>query len=247
MRQFGLIGKTLKHSFSKKYFTERFGDEGIEDCQYDLFEFSDISEIQNLVDHYSGTLAGLNVTIPYKKEIMPYLDELDENAAEIGAVNTIKILGDGRLKGYNTDYLGFINSLQDGWNLSNKKALVLGTGGASEAIKKALQDIGIPFQSVSRNASEISISYEDANNGDWANTHQLIINTTPLGTYPDVATKPTLPYDQLTDQHLLFDLVYNPEVTAFLQKGIDKGAKIKNGYAMLVGQAEASWKIWNEK
>ena len=246
MRQFGLIGKTLKHSFSKKYFTERFGDEGIEDCQYDLFELSDISEIQNLVDHYSSTLAGLNVTIPYKKEIMPYLDELDENAAEIGAVNTIKILGDGRLKGYNTDYLGFINSLQDGWNLSNKKALVLGTGGASEAIKKALKDIGIPFQSISRNASKTSISYEDVNNSDWISTHQLIVNTTPLGTYPDVDTKPTLPYDQLTDQHLLFDLVYNPEVTAFLQKGIDKGAKIKNGYTMLVGQAEASWKIWND-
>ncbi|SMD38858.1 shikimate dehydrogenase [Reichenbachiella faecimaris] len=246
MRQFGLIGKTLKHSFSKNYFSEKFNKEGIQNSEYELFELDAIAEFQNLVDHYSDTLAGLNVTIPYKKEVMDFLDELDDNAAEIGAVNTIKVLEDGRLKGYNTDYLGFINSLQEGWDLSNKKALVLGTGGASEAIKKALKDLAIPFQSVSRKASEASISYDEVNTGDWVQKHQLIINTTPLGTYPEVDTKPLLPYNLLSDQHLLFDLVYNPAITAFLQEGLDAGAKIKNGHTMLIGQAEASWKIWND-
>lgn len=246
MRQFGLIGKTLKHSFSKNYFTEKFNKEGITNCQYELFELGAISEFQNLVDHYSNTLAGLNVTIPYKKEVMEFLDEMDDNAAEIGAVNTIKVTKGEKLKGYNTDYLGFIHSLQDGWDLSHKKALVLGTGGASEAIKKALKDLNIPFQSVSRKNSEDSIDYNQVIQDNWVQTHQLIINTTPLGTYPDMDKKPSLPYEQLSDQHLLFDLVYNPEVTAFLQEGLDRRAKTKNGYAMLVGQAEASWKIWNE-
>lgn len=246
MRQFGLIGKTLKHSFSKKYFSEKFENEGITNSSYELFELAEISEIQNLIDHYSDSLAGLNVTIPYKKEVIVFLDELDANAEEIGAVNTIKILKEGKLKGYNTDYLGFINSLQEDWDLSDKKALVLGTGGASEAIKKALSDLNIPYQSISRKASDHSVSYEEVNTKNLVQTHQLIINTTPLGTYPDVETKPSLPYDQLTDQHLMFDLVYNPEVTAFLQEGLDKGAKIKNGHKMLIGQAEASWKIWND-
>ncbi|MDW3210970.1 MAG: shikimate dehydrogenase [Reichenbachiella sp.] len=246
MRQFGLIGKTLKHSFSKKYFSEKFENEEIANSHYELFELAEISEIQNLIDYYSDSLAGLNVTIPYKKEVMAYLDELDPKAEEIGAVNTIKISKEGKLKGYNTDYLGFIDSLQEGWDLSGKKALVLGTGGASEAIKRALTDLNIPFQSVSRKASESNISYEDLNGKNWVHTHHLIINTTPLGTYPDIETKPFLPYDQITDRHLLFDLVYNPEVTAFLQEGLNRGAKIKNGHKMLIGQAEASWKIWND-
>lgn len=246
MRQFGLIGKTLKHSFSKKYFIEKFENEGIEHCHYELFELEEISEIQNLIDHYSDSIAGLNVTIPYKKEVMAYLDELDPNAEEIGAVNTIKISKEGKLKGYNTDYLGFIDSLQEGWDLSGKKALVLGTGGASEAIKMALHNLNIPFQSVSRKSSDSSISYESLNESNWVDSHHLIINTTPLGTYPQVDTKPDIPYNQFSDQHLLFDLVYNPEVTAFLQEGLNKKAKIKNGHKMLIGQAEASWKIWND-
>ncbi|MEP2025887.1 shikimate dehydrogenase, partial [Reichenbachiella sp.] len=139
-----------------------------------------------------------------------------------------------------------INSLQANWDLTNKKALVLGTGGASEAIKKALKDLNIPFQSISRKSSATAISYEEVMAGEYVQNNHLIINTTPLGTFPEVDTKPQLPYDQLSDQHLLFDLVYNPEVTAFLQEGLDRGAKIKNGYNMLVGQAEASWKIWND-
>ncbi|UXX78138.1 shikimate dehydrogenase [Reichenbachiella carrageenanivorans] len=245
MRQFGLIGRTLKHSFSKKYFAEKFTKEGIENHQYDLFELTTITEFPTLIKKYTNDLVGLNVTIPYKKEVMAYLDELDENANTIGAVNTIKVTPEGKLKGYNTDYSGFINSLKNNWDLSNKKALVLGTGGASEAIKKALTDLNIPFLSISRTASDQTLSYEQAIQGDWVRTHELIINTTPLGTYPDVDTKPNLPYEQLTDKHLLFDLVYNPEVTAFLQEGLNKGAQIKNGYAMLVGQAEASWQIWN--
>lgn len=245
MRQFGLIGRTLKHSFSKKYFAEKFTKEGIENHQYDLFELTTISEFPALIEKYDNDLVGLNVTIPYKKEVMAYLDELDENAAVIGAVNTIKVTSEGKLKGFNTDYLGFINSLKNNWDLANKKALVLGTGGASEAIKKALTDLSIPFQSVSRKATDQTLSYEQVAQGDWVGTHKLVINTTPLGTYPDVETKPDLPYEQLSDQHLLFDLVYNPEVTAFLQEGLNKGAQIKNGYVMLVGQAEASWEIWN--
>ena len=247
MIQFGLIGKTLKHSFSKKYFTEKFETEGINDCQYDLFELAEISEFSNLIKKYDNQLRGLNVTIPYKKEVIPYLDELDKNADIIQAVNTIKVLPNGKLKGYNTDYYGFINALKEDWDLSNKKALVLGTGGASLAIKKALTDLGILFQSVSRNSTKSAVSYEHIFDGEWIGEHELIINTTPLGTYPAIDEKPKLPYDQLTNQHLLFDLVYNPEVTSFLQEGLDSGAKIKNGYTMLVGQAEASWSIWNEK
>lgn len=246
MRQFGLIGRTLKHSFSKKYFSEKFEKEGIQNHQYDLYELPTIESFPELIKTHQQNLAGLNVTIPYKKEVMAYINQLDEVAAEIGAVNTIKVMEDGSLKGYNTDYTGFINSLKEGWDLSNKKALVLGTGGASEAIKKALKDLDIPFQSISRNSSDSTISYEELNQGDRVSTHHLIVNTTPLGTYPDVDQKPDLPYEQLTDQHLLFDLVYNPEVTAFLQEGLNKNAKIKNGYAMLVGQAEASWEIWNK-
>lgn len=245
MRQFGLIGKTLKHSFSKKYFSEKFQNENVQECQYDLFELESISEFPELILKYRETLVGLNVTIPYKKEVIPFLDELDENAAAIQAVNTIKRLPNGQLKGYNTDYIGFLNSLKAGWELSQIKALVLGTGGASQAVKKALKDLNIPYQSVSRQSSDMSISYEDISKGNWVSEYQLIINTTPLGTHPNVDEKPALPYDQLSPGHLLFDLVYNPETTAFMQEGLNRGAQVKNGYAMLVGQAEEAWKIWN--
>lgn len=247
MRQFGLIGKTLKHSFSKKFFAEKFEKEKIEDCQYDLFELANISEFPKLVNQYENQLHGINVTIPYKKEVIQFLDELEENANAIQAINTIKILPNGKLKGYNTDYYGFMTALKEGWDLSDKNALVLGTGGASLAIKKALADLGISFQSVSRNPGNDCITYKALHVEDWLQKHELIINTTPLGTYPAEGEKPDLPYHQLTSQHLLFDLVYNPEMTSFMKEGVKRNAQVKNGYKMLVGQAEASWKIWNEK
>ena len=247
MNVFGLIGRTLKHSFSKKYFTDRFEDESRIDSEYHLFELDTIDKFPQLISKFSSELKGLNVTIPYKKEVMAFLDELDENARIIEAVNTITISPNGKLKGYNTDYIGFKNAISE-WDLINKKALVLGTGGASNAVRKVLTDLNIEFLMVSRSKSEHTITYDEISvNPDLLSSHQIIINTTPLGTYPDIEGIPNLPYDVLTDQHLLFDLVYNPEVTAFLQKGLDAGSQIKNGYAMLVGQAEASWEIWNNK
>lgn len=247
MKQFGLIGRTLKHSFSKNYFSEKYTKENISNCQYDLFELATIEEFPNLIEKYKSTLAGLNVTIPYKLEVMQYLDELDPNAQAINAVNTIKVLADGQLKGFNTDYYGFKNSLEDGWNLKNVKALILGTGGASNAVKKVLEDLDIPYQMVSRTAKGETIDYQTiTDNKEIITEHQLIINSTPLGTYPDVEQKPNIPYSSLTEKHLLFDLVYNPETTTFMQEGLKQHAKVKNGYAMLVGQAEAAWKIWNE-
>ncbi|MCV9385505.1 shikimate dehydrogenase [Reichenbachiella sp. ABR2-5] len=247
MKKFGLIGKTLKHSFSKKYFGEKFDREGIENCEYELYELPDIAHFPDLIKNLSPDLVGLNVTIPYKLEVMQYLDEMDEHATAIQAVNTIKVSADGKLTGYNSDYYGFKDSLME-WELAGKSALVLGTGGASKAIVKALEDLSIPYQMVSRRSSDKTISYDQINeNPDFIADNLLIINTTPLGTYPNVEEKPDLPYDQLSADHLLFDLVYNPELTAFMQEGINAGAKTKNGYAMLVGQAEKSWAIWNDK
>ncbi|WP_109830379.1 shikimate dehydrogenase family protein [Reichenbachiella versicolor] len=247
MRQFGLIGKTLKHSFSKNYFSNKFIKENIEGCNYELFELPTIQSFPKLIEDYKNSLLGLNVTIPYKLDVMEYLDELDSNAKSIGAVNTIKVLSNGKLKGYNTDYLGFKNSLKENWELKNKKALILGTGGASNAVKCALGDLQIDYLMVSRSAKGDIIDYESImKNPEIIEDHKLIVNTTPLGTFPNVEDKPQLPYSSITENHLLFDLVYNPEVTAFMKEGLKLNAKVKNGYNMLVGQAEASWKIWNE-
>ena len=242
MRKFGLIGRTLKHSFSKKYFTDKFGKEGITNSQYELFELSTIDEFPDLIQK-KPDLVGLNVTIPYKKEVIPFLDQLDENAAALQAVNTIKITKTG-LKGFNTDYVGFKQSLEN-WSLYNVTALILGTGGASNAVKKVLEDINIQFQMVSRSEGN-DLTYEQlSNHPELVQENRLIINTTPLGTFPDVEESPRLPYNQLGQNHFLFDLVYNPEVTRFMQHGIKAGATVQNGYDMLVGQAEAAWKIWN--
>ncbi len=242
MRKFGLIGRTLKHSFSKKYFTEKFETEQIEGCQYDLFELAEINEFTNLIKS-NPELIGLNVTIPYKKDVIQYLDEMDENAAQLQAVNTIKVSKSG-LKGFNTDYIGFKNSLEK-WDTSGASALVLGTGGASNAVKKVLEDKGIRLQMVSRSEGA-DLTYDQIkSNREIIKESLLIVNTTPLGTFPNVEDCPDLPYSQLGANHLLFDLVYNPEVTQFMQHGIEKGAKVQNGYDMLVGQAEAAWEIWN--
>lgn len=248
MRRFGLIGYPLGHSFSKKYFTEKFEKEKIEDCEYDLYPLEDIEELPDLIKS-EKELIGLNVTIPYKQQVIRFLDEIDAKAEQIGAVNTIKIQGK-KLKGYNTDYIGFKESLVKfvGPNPMPEKALILGTGGASKAVKTALEDLGIEYQFVSRNPAERELSYEDLKTTklENLNTYKLVVNTTPLGMAPATESLPDLPYHQLTEEHYLYDLVYNPLVTAFMQKGIDAKCWVKNGLEMLYGQAEAAWVIWNQ-
>lgn len=243
MRRFGLIGRTLKHSFSKGYFTDKFQREGRTDHVYELFELDTIGAFPLLLERHPD-LAGLNVTIPYKKEILPFLDELHPDAQAIGAANTIRFRN-GKKDGFNTDWTGFRDSLQPLLKGPSPKALVLGTGGAAAAIRYALQQMEINYKSVSRTTIAEGFSYGELN-AELLNQYHLIVNTTPLGTWPDVDSFPPIPYEALTPDHLLYDLVYNPEVTAFLRKGQERGARIKNGYEMLVLQAEASWKIWNE-
>ena len=246
MNKIGLIGKKLGHSFSKKYFQEKFQLENIKGWQYDLYELPSANEFLGLLEE-QPMLKGVNVTIPYKQDVIPLLDKIDDKAARIGAVNVIKVLEDNTKVGYNSDYFGFKNSLESWINgFKGIKALVLGTGGASKAVKVALEDLKIPFISVSRNKSENTITYADLiENPEIVAENQLIINTTPLGMYPEVDRSPDLPYSVLTEKHYLYDLVYNPEVTLFMNKGLEKGAKVKNGLEMLELQADKSWEIWN--
>lgn len=243
MKAYGLIGYPLTHSFSEKYFAEKFAKEGITDSNYRLFELADINQFPYLLESQPD-LKGLNVTIPHKEAVIPFLDELDEETARIGAVNVIKIEG-GRTKGFNSDYQGFKQSLENflapGCQV---QALVLGTGGASKAVNAALRHLQIPYREVSRTPLSGRFTYQDITPALLADYH-LIINTTPLGTYPKTETYPELPYQALTPQHYLFDLVYNPAETVFLRKGREAGAKTLNGYQMLVLQAEISWQIWN--
>jgi shikimate dehydrogenase len=246
MNCYGLIGFPLTHSFSKRYFTEKFVEMGISDTHhYELFELQDYTQLPQLVQNQPD-LRGLNVTIPHKQNVLPYLDEITDAARRIGAVNVIKITNDKRLIGYNSDYYGFRLALEEllPANYKGIKALVLGNGGAAKAVKVALEDMGILYETVTRKPEENTILY--ANLKDYISDNQLLINTTPLGTYPDTITCPALPYELLTEKHYLFDLVYNPETTLFMQKGIDQGAAVKNGYRMLVLQAEKSWEIWNQ-
>ncbi len=247
MRKFGLIGYPLSHSFSKKYFTNKFEKEGVNDAQYELFPIESIDELTQLLADNSD-LIGLNVTIPYKEQVIPFLDALDSKAESIGAVNTIKIV-DSKLTGYNTDYHGFKDSLIKfiGPNPTPEKALILGTGGASKAVKTALDDLGTNCQFVSRKPTNGQLSYEDLSSStNHFSTSLLIINTTPLGTSPNEDTLPELPYHLLTQDHFLYDLVYNPMKTAFMQKGIEAKCWVKNGLEMLHGQAEKAWEIWNK-
>jgi shikimate dehydrogenase len=244
MRRFGLIGFPLSHSFSKKYFTEKFKELGISDSnQYDLFEMSDINSLTKVIEETEG-LTGLNVTIPHKLNVIPFLSEIDPAAEKIGAVNVIKVSAGKKLKGYNSDYYGFKRSLQEFVeNIDGLKALVLGNGGAAKAVLVALDDLNISYKLVSRNPSGDAISYAEANG--LLNEYKLIINCTPLGTYPNVYSSPEIDYEKLTSEHYLYDLVYNPEVTQFMAKGKTMGAKAISGYNMLVYQAEKSWEIWN--
>ena len=245
MRRFGLIGFPLGHSFSKKYFTEKFLLEGI-DARYDLYELKSLDEFAEL--KVSENLCGLNVTIPYKQQIIPFLDEMDETAAEIGAVNVIKFIRDGndlKLKGYNSDAIGFLQSIRPNLKPHHNKALILGTGGASKAFDYTLRKLGIETTFVSRTPAEGQLSYSDLSE-TVLNEYPIILNASPVGTFPDVERCPDIPYQYLTSRHLLFDAVYNPAETLFLQKGKAQGTTVLNGEGMLTGQAEAAWKIWNE-
>ncbi len=249
MKLFGLIGYPLIHSLSALYFTEKFRNQKIQDCQYRLMEMESITNIRSFIMQRKS-LTGLNVTIPFKREIIPYLDELDKVAQEIGAVNCIKVMWDEEtlwLKGFNTDSWGFEKSLTRLLKPIHKKALILGTGGSAKAAAFTLDKLGMEYQTVSREPSTSDhISYQMLNE-TIINDHLLIINTTPLGMFPDSNTCPDIPYGFITQDHFLFDLVYNPPETLFLKKGIEKGATVKNGLDMLYWQAEKSWEIWNSK
>jgi shikimate dehydrogenase len=244
MRRFGLIGKTLKHSFSKNYFTQKFRQERIEDCVYESFELQFIDELPGLLASYPD-LEGLNVTIPYKEEVIPYLDEKNEVVREIEACNCIKVIN-GSLHGFNTDVVGFKNSLQPKLEPHHKKALILGSGGAAKAVKYALNELAIESLVVSRRKETGDLGYEDVDDV-VLKEYTLVVNTTPLGMYPNVNDDPPIPYEYLTPQHFLFDLIYNPEKTRFLQRGEKQGAQIANGYEMLILQAEESWRIWSDE
>lgn len=239
MRLFGLIGFPLSHSFSKGFFTEKFSREQIPCCTYENFPIPDISAFPALWEE-NPALEGLNVTIPYKQAVIPYLDELSDAAKAIGAVNCIRREGK-RLVGHNTDVLGFGRSLKPLLKAHHTQALVLGTGGAALAVKYVLKDFNIAFSEISRSGP---LTYEAVTPGMMA-SHTLIVNTTPLGMYPNVDAAPPLPYEVAGPEHLFYDLVYNPPETLFMQKGMAQGAVAKNGHEMLILQAEASWEIWN--
>lgn len=245
MNRYGLIGFPLTHSFSQRYFTEKFEREGIVDSRYDLFDLpaiSGLSDILRLPD-----LRGLNVTIPHKQAVFPYLDRLDASAEKIGAVNVIKLEADGSRTGYNSDYYGFRQSLTD-WLTklervpTDLKALVLGTGGASKAVTVALTDLEIPFSLVSRTKTSDTLTYEEL--AGVLPDYSLVINGSPVGTYPRINEAPDIPYHLLTDKHLLYDLVYNPAETQFMKLGLERGASVHNGLRMLELQAEKAWEIW---
>lgn len=241
---YGIIGRSLKHSFSPRYFNALFKKLQIHE-EYFAFPLNKVDEFPELLFTHPS-LHGLNVTAPFKESIIPFLTELDTDAKAIGAVNCIKIK-EGKLKGYNTDFIGFTNSLMPLLKAaSHQSALILGTGGASKAISYALKSLDINFQYVSRTKRNHFICYDDLTE-DVISKNTLIINTTPLGTDPEIDHCPDIPYNYLTKNHLLYDLIYNPEETLFLKKGAEQGATIKNGYEMLIAQAEASWGIWNNE
>jgi len=249
MKILGLIGFPLSHSFSEKYFSEKFLRENISDYEYRLFPIENISELPELINLIPD-IYGFNVTIPYKEEIIDFLDDIDSEAKEIGAVNVIKIYYSNKkpfLKGYNTDIYGFTNSLVPFLNGTENKALILGTGGASKAVQHGLKKLNIDFTLVSRQPykEEKTIYYSELTK-NIIEKHQIIINTTPLGMYPDILTYPDIPYDFITNQHIMFDLIYNPKETQFLKFGKFKNAITINGLEMLVLQAEKSWEIFRQ-
>lgn len=242
MKLFGLLGKTLKHSFSKSYFTKKFEEENRTGYRYENFELESIGQLSQLLKQHPE-LCGLNVTIPYKEEVIPFLHGQNDVVQKIKACNCIKII-DGKLYGFNTDVIGFKQSLEKGLKPKHQRALVLGTGGAAKAVYYALDLLGINYTIVSRTKREGILSYAELNKV-IIQQHPLIVNTSPVGMFPKVDEAPQIPYEFITPEHHLFDLVYNPEKTLFLQKGEERGATIANGHEMLVLQAEESWRIWN--
>jgi shikimate dehydrogenase len=244
LKKYGLIGKNISYSFSKKYFTEKFTEDLFDDCVYENFDIQNIEEFPEILKK-NPDLKGLNVTIPHKETILPYLDTLSDKAFKIGAVNVIRFTKKGNLKGYNSDWYGFKKSLEPLLKPNHKKALILGTGGAAKAVAFALEQLGIFYTFVSREDKENCINYSRLNATSFDN-YQIVINCTPIGTAPNIKEFPPIPYDYFTEKHIAFDLIYNPEVTQFLKKAKKKGAIIKNGYEMLVFQAEKAWNIWNK-
>ena len=244
MKRYGLVGKNIGYSFSKKYFTERFANTNAVDCAYENFDIDSIEDFPKLIQA-NPDLMGLNVTIPYKESVISYLHSLSKKATKIGAVNVIRFTKKRNLKGYNSDCYGFKKSLKTVLQPHHQKALILGTGGASKAVAFALEELDIPFAFVSREEHPNTITYERLNATAFDN-YQIIINTTPLGTSPNVKEFPLIPYQFLTEKHLAFDLIYNPQESQFLKKAKRKGAATKNGMDMLIFQAEKAWKIWNK-
>ena len=241
---YGLIGYPLTHSFSKKYFEEKFEREGLTNCRFENFAVKSIYELKDILQNYQAVLKGMAVTIPYKQLVLRHLNSFTQIPAEIRACNCIKIV-DGKLIGFNTDWIGFEKSFLPLLRPHHKKALVLGNGGAAVAVCFVLKKLGITYEIVSHRIHDGStFTYTDLTE-NIIKEHAVIINTTPLGTFPDNVTFPPIPYEGITKEHYLFDLVYNPEKTLFLQKGEEQGATIKNGADMLAIQAEENWKIWN--
>ncbi len=244
---YGLIGYPLGHSFSQNYFNQKFEAELI-NAKYVNFEIPDINELKDVISGHSN-LNGLNVTIPYKEKVIPFMDEMDADAAKIGAVNVIKFIrgknGELKFKGYNSDIIGFCNSISQLITPTRNKALVLGTGGAAKAIRQGLINLGVEPTYVSRTARNGVLTYDDLTE-EIMDTHKVIVNTTPLGMYPHVDESPDIPYHLLTPDHLCYDLLYNPDTTLFMRKAAERGAETKNGLEMLLLQAFAAWNIWNE-
>jgi shikimate dehydrogenase len=246
MRLYGLIGHPLTHSWSERYFNDKFRDQGYTDCQYMNFQIPDIGTLPELIKEKSELL-GFNITIPYKEKVIPLLHELDLTASRIGAVNTVIVHRNESqfwLQGFNTDYIGFLKSLPADRRF--RSALILGTGGAAKAVAFALRSLHVPYYFVSRNPKKKEwLTYSDLTE-DRFQYCDLIINATPLGLYPHIQQKPSLPYEAITPNHFLFDLIYNPPMTRFLEMGTKQGASVMNGLAMLEFQAEESWNLWNQ-
>lgn len=243
MHKLGLLGKNISYSFSRGYFKSKFEREGINDITYENFDIEDISIFPSIIQNTEG-LKGLNVTIPYKQAVMPFLDKIDEKAKAIGAVNTIKVKKNGKLVGYNTDCYGFKKSLKPYLKAHHKTALILGTGGASKAVAYVLKELGIAYEYVSRTASpNVRFTYDDLNES-IIDEFEIIINCSPLGTFPNIENCPNIPYGGISEKHILYDLIYNPLETKFLKIGKQHNATTINGLKMLELQAEKSWSIW---
>lgn len=244
IKQFGLIGKNISYSFSKKHFTAKFETAGESGYSYENFDIPEVGEFLEILEN-NPNLAGLNVTIPYKEAVIPFLDKISKKATEIGAVNTIRFTKKGKTKGYNTDWYGFKDSLEPLLKPHHKKALILGTGGASKAVAYALYQLGIGYLFVSRKPQKNTLEYNQLSEYIFSE-YTIIINCTPLGTAPNIDAAPKIPFEFFTENHIAYDLIYNPSETLFLRKAKANGAVTKNGLEMLELQAEKAWEIWNK-